>query len=193
MRAFLCVFVRLINEVNDHAHVVVTVRRDKIHTILHQLLVLLPRFPTGNRRFLGIWSCMVDDSWFNNAYDGNKYQCLHVNHASSVQLKNDNTWYDNQHIPYLEFKACSGSRLDAMRPQMDSCGSPRFTVMTCGGNNASVCLLLNNPTKGHRRPPLMQKILCANLHSTNSLTLRQSVSTSKIHKTMAWNSKTITT
>lgn len=94
--------------------------------------------------------CEIGDSWasgvawstllgLNNAFDNNKDNCLRINHASAVQLTKDNTWYDSKYLPSLEFQACSGSRLVNMKPQMDSCGKPRFTVMTCGGNNAGVC------------------------------------------------------
>lgn len=94
--------------------------------------------------------CEVGDSWasgvawqtfllLDNTYDHNAGNCLRVNHASAIQMVQDSTWFDSSKFQLeLAFQACSGSRLDRMRPQMDTCDSPRFAIMTAGGNNALV-------------------------------------------------------
>ncbi|KAK9770401.1 putative SGNH hydrolase-type esterase domain-containing protein [Seiridium cardinale] len=62
----------------------------------------------------------IGDSWGSGVsydilgrtdYDGNKDQCLRINHAYSVQVHQDQSWVPENKVQDFSFAACSGARL----------------------------------------------------------------------------------
>ncbi|KAK6065489.1 hypothetical protein SCUP515_11205 [Seiridium cupressi] len=95
----------------------------------------------------------IGDSWGSGVgydilgrtdYDGNKDQCLRINHAYSVQVHQDQSWVPENKVQDFSFTACSGARLVNMGAepfngyiQMNEVGTqPDIVTMQAGGNDA---------------------------------------------------------
>ncbi|KAF2730595.1 SGNH hydrolase [Polyplosphaeria fusca] len=97
-----------------------------------------------------VWGA-IGDSWGSGVsynifgktdYDGNKDECLRVNHAYSVRVNEDNSWVPDGKTQEFHFAACSGSRMRNMAfeewrgyKQMDAVGVPGLITMQAGGND----------------------------------------------------------
>jgi hypothetical protein len=85
-------------------------------------------------------------SRLSDPFDGDKDNCHRYKYAwSTVVDARFTDWVPggkDAHEPSLEFRACSGAKLEDMKSQMDKMTRPKLVIMEAGGNNGKQRLVI---------------------------------------------------